>query len=160
MLVDEELDVVEVLGSVEVTGQVVFRIGAGVVDEVPGTVAEGAMPPVPVLDCDWLPVIAGVLLPPDVVGADVCARAKAAVKHTTQARISAGFFITSLLCDFPNTMASHSTMDATKRKLLLLRVAPDLLLSDAACTHLNSCNEVPCAQNRCEIPRCSASHTL
>jgi hypothetical protein len=34
-----------------------------------------------------------VLLPPDVVGADVCAKAIAAVKHTMQASMSAGLFM-------------------------------------------------------------------
>ena len=94
LLAADELFVVAVLGSVEVTRHVVARTGAGVVDEVLGTVADGAMPPVPVLDGDWLPVIAGVLLPTDVVGADVWAKAIAAVKQTKQARIRAGFFIT------------------------------------------------------------------
>ena len=98
---DELVVVVDVLGSVEVTGHVVVRTGAGVVDEVPGTVADGAIPPVPLLDGDSLPVIAGVLLPPDVVGADVCAKAIAAVKHTRQARIRAGFFINISPGDIP-----------------------------------------------------------
>jgi hypothetical protein len=50
LLVDEEADIVVEVGSVDLTGQVVFRTGAGFVEDVAGTVADGAMPFDPEVD--------------------------------------------------------------------------------------------------------------
>lgn len=87
----------DVLGVVELIGQGVDVCGVAweLGDAVGLIVLEGAMPPLPVVPGVALPVAEGVLLPPVVAGAEVCATAIAAAKQTTVTRIR-----TALLIEF------------------------------------------------------------
>ena len=101
---------VDVLGVVEATGHgdapVVAACGVG---DVAGLIVLGAMPLFPVLPGLALPVVEGVLAPPVEVGADVCATAVAAAKHTTVTKISA-----DLLMEFSSGL--HSWDGETGRR--------------------------------------------
>lgn len=80
-------------------------------------VLEGAIPPVPVVRGPGLPVADGVLLPPVDAGADVCATAIAAAKHTTVARISTVLLIEFSCLGFGSGMTRGCALDARNRRV-------------------------------------------